>query len=112
MSDRRNNTADGQDKTAALLAKLWVKIQPIVEERLAVLDHASAAAGQGRLPDELRVEARNNAHKLAGSLGMYGFDEGTRVARELEQMLDAGAPDPARLGGLVAELRAAVVPKG
>ena len=104
-------SADGQDKTAALLAKLWVKIQPIVEERLSALDRAAAAAGQGPLPDDMRLEARNNAHKLAGSLGMYGFDEGTRVARELEQMLDAGAPDSARLNGLVADLRASVVPK-
>lgn len=118
MSDARNNTADApnstadaQDKTAALLAKLWVKIRPIVEERLSVLDRAAAAAGQGSLPDELRIEARNSAHKLAGSLGMYGFDEGTRVARELEQLLDAGSPTPAGFSSLVAELRAAVVPK-
>jgi len=110
-ADGRNDTADGQDKTAALLAKLWVKIQPIVEERLTVLDRAAAATGQGSLPDDLRIEARNSAHKLAGSLGMYGFDEGTRVARELEQLLDAGPPAPARFSSLVAELRAAVVPK-
>lgn len=103
--------SESVDKTSALLAKLWVKIQPIVEERLTVLDRASAAAEQGSLPDGLRVEARNSAHKLAGSLGMYGFDEGTRVAREIEQMLDAGAPDSARLSALVVELRAAVVPK-
>ena len=103
--------ADAVDKTTALLAKLWIKIRPIVEERIAVLDRAAAAAAQGTLPDDLRVEARNSAHKLAGSLGMYGFDEGTRVARELEQLLDAGSPDPARLNSLVAELRAAVVPK-
>ena len=33
-----------EDKTTALLRKLWVKIQPIVEERIAVLDRASDAA--------------------------------------------------------------------
>jgi HPt (histidine-containing phosphotransfer) domain-containing protein len=103
--------SDAQDKTAALLAKLWVKIQPIVEERIIVLDRASAAAAQGSLQDELRKEAQSSAHKLAGSLGMYGFDEGTCVARELEQMLAAGSPDPARLSSLVAELRDAIVPK-
>jgi HPt (histidine-containing phosphotransfer) domain-containing protein len=102
---------DAQDKTTALLAKLWIKIQPIVEERLVVLDSAAAAATQGSLPDNLRMEARSSAHKLAGSLGMYGFDEGTRVARELEQMLETGVLDSARLSGLVAELRASVVPK-
>lgn len=99
------------DKTAALLAKLWVKIQPIVEERLVVLDRAAAAANEGALTGDLRIEARNASHKLAGSLGMYGFDEGTRVSRELEQMLDAGTPDAVRLSALVTELRAAVVPK-
>jgi HPt (histidine-containing phosphotransfer) domain-containing protein len=103
--------AESADRTAVLLAKLWVKIQPIVEERLIVLDRAAAAAGQGALSDELRIEGRSAAHKLAGSLGMYGFDDGTRVARELEQMLDAAAPDAARFSALVTELRAAVVPK-
>lgn len=101
---------EAADRTSALLAKLWIKIQPMIEERIAVLDQASMAAQQGPLPDGLRVEARNTAHKLAGSLGMYGFDEGTRVARELEHLLDGGSPDPARLATLVAELRAAVVP--
>ena len=99
------------DKTTALLAKLWVKIQPIVEERFAVLDRASAAAAQGSLPVELRKEAQSNAHKLAGALGMYGFDEGTRISRELEQLLDKEVPEPARLGTLVGELRASVTPK-
>jgi HPt (histidine-containing phosphotransfer) domain-containing protein len=103
--------SDAQDKTVALLAKLWVKIQPIVEERIVVLDQASAEAAQGSLHDDLRKEAQSSAHKLAGSLGMYGFDEGTRVARELEQMLAAGSPDPRRLSGLVAELRDAIVPR-
>ena len=35
---------DAEEKTAALLAKLWVKIRPLVEERLATLDEAAAAA--------------------------------------------------------------------
>lgn len=102
---------DAAEKTTALLAKLWVKIQPLVEERLVVLDRASSAAGQGILTDELRIEAQSSAHRLAGSLGMYGVDEGTRIARELEQLLDAGAPNPGRLSALVVELRASITPK-
>ena len=103
---------DAEDKTAALLATLWVKIQPLVEERLATLDKAAAAASAGALADDVRKEAASNAHKLAGSLGMYGYDEGTRVARELEVMLGGAAPDGARLVVLIAELRKAVLPKG
>ena len=101
---------DAEDKTAALLATLWVKIRPLVEERLATLDKAAAAASAGTLAEDLRKEAASSAHKLAGSLGMYGYDEGTRVARELEVLLGGAKLDAARLSALVAELRAAVFP--
>ena len=103
--------SEAQDKTAALLASLWVKIRPIVEERFAALDGVAAAAAQGPLPDSVRAEGRSCAHKLAGSLGMYGYDDGTRIARQLEQLLDSGSSDSTRIGALVAELRAAVLPK-
>ena len=49
---------DAEEKTAALLATLWVKIRPLVEERLATLDEAAAAAKAGSLADDLRKEAR------------------------------------------------------
>ena len=103
---------DAEEKTAALLASLWVKVRPIVEERLGTLDQAAEAAAAGRLGDKLRQEAASSAHKLSGSLGMYGYDQGTRVARELEVLLGGGAPEAARLRQLVAELRRAVFPVG
>ncbi len=103
--------ADAKDKTDALLATLWVRIQPLVEERLATLDQAAAAASAGTLGDELRKKAAANAHNLAGSLGMYGYDEGTRVARQLEVLLNGAAPDAVRLGGLIAELRSVLITK-
>jgi HPt (histidine-containing phosphotransfer) domain-containing protein len=81
-----------------------------VEERLATLDKAAAAASAGALADDVRKEAASNAHKLAGSLGMYGYDEGTRVARELEMLLGNAAPDAAKLNKLIVELRAVVFP--
>jgi HPt (histidine-containing phosphotransfer) domain-containing protein len=102
--------SEAQDKTAALLASLWLKVRPLVEERLAVLDAVAAGAQQGKMTQELRTEGRSNAHKLAGSLGMYGYDEGTRVARELEQLLESGSSDAERISALVLELRRAVFP--
>jgi len=100
-----------EDKTAALLATLWVKIRPLVEERFVTLDGAAASvAAGGSLTEDSRKEAQSAAHKLAGSLGMYGYDEGTRVARELEVLLESASPEPARFNALVAELRAAVLP--
>jgi HPt (histidine-containing phosphotransfer) domain-containing protein len=104
--------AETDDKTASLLAAMWLRIRPLVEERLVLLERAATAAAAGALTEELRREAGGVAHKLAGSLGMYGYDEGTRIAREMEALLGEAAPDAARLGSLVAELRRAVFPEG
>jgi HPt (histidine-containing phosphotransfer) domain-containing protein len=104
--------SDAADKTAALLAALWQRNQPLVSERLAILDRAADAAAVGTLDEGLRNEAVSAAHKLAGSLGMYGYDEGTRIAREMEVLLGGAAPDGARLQLLCGELRAAVFPEG
>jgi chemotaxis protein histidine kinase CheA len=102
--------ADAGDKTATLLAVLWVRIRPIVEERFATLDEAAAAAESGSLNAEVRGEGMSSAHKLAGSLGMYGFDEGTRIAREIEVLLGGANPDALHLSRLIAVLGAAVFP--
>lgn len=101
--------SEAEDKTKALLAALWLKNRPIVEERLAVLDGAAAA---GTLTEDQRKDAQSAAHKLAGALGMYGYDEGTRIARLIEQLLDSARPEPERFRGLIAELRAAIFPEG
>lgn len=61
---------DAKDKTDALLAKLWVRVRPLVEERLVTLDEAAAAASAGTLSDGLRKDAAGSAHKL-GRLAGY-----------------------------------------
>ena len=104
--------AETDEQTASLLAAIWLRNRPLVEERLALLDRAAAAIAAGRLTEELREEASHTAHKLAGSLGMYGYDEGTRIAREIEVLLAGDAtPEAARFSNLVSELRRAVFPE-
>ena len=76
-------------------------------ERLALLDRAAQTKP---LPQPLREEATAVAHKLAGSLGMFGFAEGTRLARSLEEHLEGANPDPADLAALSNELRATLFP--
>ena len=102
---------EAEDKTAALLRALWEKNRPIVEERLATLDRALAAAASGGLSGDLRKEAAKAAHNLAGALGMYGYEEGTRVAREIDALLSSDVPGVAHLEELIARLRGAVFPE-
>lgn len=99
-------STDLQDeKTTALLASLWIRNRPVIEERLVVLERAAASASSNTLDVDQREEAADVAHKLAGSLGMYGYDLGTRIARQLELILDYATPDAGQLRALIVQLR-------
>ncbi len=99
-----------QEKTASLLASLWHRNRPLLEERLSILDRAAAAATSGTLVEEIREEAADTAHKLAGSLGMYGYEQGTLLARQLELLLDYATPDPIQITSLASQLRHSLFP--
>jgi HPt (histidine-containing phosphotransfer) domain-containing protein len=83
------------------IAALWQRNRPLLLERLALLDQAAA----GPLTPSLRGEAIAIAHKLSGSLGMFGFHDGTQIARELEAHLESPAPDSTILAALTTQLR-------
>jgi HPt (histidine-containing phosphotransfer) domain-containing protein len=92
-----------------LMATLWESNLPVLRERLDLLDRAAAAASAGSLSPTLRKDTISIAHKLAGSLGMFGYPEGTECARRIEQHLQASVMvDASRLSKDVADMRAAV----
>lgn len=93
--------------TQQKLMAIWERNRPQVMERLALLDRAAQARP---LTPQLREEAATVAHKLAGSLGMFGFSEGTRLARSIEQHLESANPDSGFLTALSMELRHSLFP--
>ena len=105
-----SGTADpSQQDRAAALAAIWNRHLPSTRERLAQLDRAASLATDGRLTAPLRTDAAMAAHKLAGSLGTFGYHEGTRIARAIEQLLAAPAPPHApHLLRLTEDLRSAL----
>jgi HPt (histidine-containing phosphotransfer) domain-containing protein len=114
MSDAQQGTppprAEKNPKPVnTLLATLWERNLPLLRERCAELDQAVAQARAGNLSAQLRQDALSTAHKLAGSLGMFGYPEGTDYARRVEERLQASAPiDAEGLAADVAAMRAAV----
>ena len=92
---------------AELLARLWRQNLPLLRDRLACLQGAADEALSGTLSDARKTEAVDLAHKLAGSLGMFGYPAGTEIARAMEQHLETAAPvDAAYFARLVADLHA------
>lgn len=94
------------DVARELISALWERSVPLITDRLNGLDIACEAANLGRLSPIMRRGAMDTAHKLAGSLGMFGYPRGTELAREIEQMLEYdGIVDAGLLRELVVELR-------
>lgn len=92
-----------------LITALWERSVPLINERLASLDVACEAAVHQRLSPLMRRGAADTAHKLAGSLGMFGYPRGTEIAREIEHLLESeGVVDAGLLRELVVDLRASL----
>jgi HPt (histidine-containing phosphotransfer) domain-containing protein len=89
-----------------MLLALWQRGLPRLHDRLAELDRATAEALAGTLTAELCQHAADTAHKLSGSLGMFGYTEATGVARDIELLLEAPSPlNPITLQALTTALR-------
>jgi HPt (histidine-containing phosphotransfer) domain-containing protein len=102
---------DKLDKKSAIsniLDTMWAKFLPDIRERVNVLELAVAAASAGKLDSALRASAQSAAHKLAGTLGTFGLQRGTELARELELRFARGGISVAEaiaLGRVSAEIR-------
>lgn len=72
--------------------------------RVGTLEDAVAAILEETLDEELRGEAERDAHKLAGSLGMFGLPRGSELARELEHAFGVPASPTLSQAPRLAEL--------
>ncbi|MEO0802899.1 MAG: response regulator [Cyanobacteria bacterium J06642_2] len=75
------------DATAAL-ARAWTDYRDAAEERLRAIEAAIAALQSGHCERELRQRAAAKAHQLVGSLGSFGFTEGSAIVRPMERLLE------------------------
>ncbi|WP_375495761.1 response regulator [uncultured Nostoc sp.] len=55
--------------------------------QVVVLARAKTALLAGNLNEDLHQQALHEAHKLAGSMGSFGYPEGSRLARKIEHLL-------------------------
>ncbi len=79
-----------QQQTLGAVAGVWNRFKQRVSEQVEVLEQAATALLKKALGQELRRQAEREAHTLAGSLGTFGFSEGSRLARKIERMFQAG----------------------
>ncbi len=106
---RSTGRTEADADLGAAIRAIWERRRDEVLTRVDVVEEAVAEALAGSLEEGLRIRAEREAHKLAGSLGTFGFERGSELARDLEVALQAsdgslrsGAP---RLARLVMSLR-------
>ncbi len=66
---------------------IWRDIRDQLNQRATAIEQASLALQNNQLSPALRLSAEQNAHKLSGSLGMFGSSEGSRLAQKVETLL-------------------------
>ncbi len=110
--DSQEEETRPQDQVLALVGQIWEQGKDRIVARIDTLDQATIELLDGRLEAGTRREAEREAHKLAGSLTTFGFPEGSRLARDIEQTLQADSPlgpkDALQLSEKVVTLRQAL----
>ena len=111
QSDRNDRplVINSQDRDkSATINKIWLQFKDLAFERLTQIENIAIALAENRATEELHARAKSAAHKLAGSLGCFGFPEGSKIAKEIELLLGHSLPDlqdTRRLNSLTKSLR-------
>lgn len=112
LKGQSNTTkAKGNTKTKAdrfkQIADAWTQFRDVAFQRLAVLENYATALSENNVDRELQPQAKSAAHKLAGSLGGFGFPHGSQIAKQIENLLEhsLGETEIQEFTALVGSLR-------
>jgi diguanylate cyclase (GGDEF)-like protein len=85
--------AEGRaNELAGAVRQAWERFRGTILARVDEVEGAAVALLEGKLDPDRRRLAEREAHKLAGSVGTFGFAQGSRLAREAETLLEGAAP--------------------
>ncbi|BAZ20155.1 multi-component transcriptional regulator, winged helix family protein [Kalymmatonema gypsitolerans NIES-4073] len=87
MSDCRRKA---EAEVVVLVKKMWEEFKGSrLQEQLQLFEQVLAHLSSGKPDSYLMQQAQTEAHRLAGTLGCYGFHEGSKLARQIEVMLQS-----------------------
>jgi DNA-binding response OmpR family regulator len=97
-SDSNNSGSDDTPKhkfprgERSGIDKVLERFRGVFHQQLAVIEQAKTALLAESLEVELQQEARQEAHKLAGSMASFGYPKGSQLARSAEHLLMKDPP--------------------
>ena len=88
-ADNKDKSQDNkQSRHLAALNSVWENYRHRSKQQLVILESTVKALKKGYLTQSDREQARLIAHSLVGNLGIFGFDTGSELAKELELLLE------------------------
>ncbi len=88
LSSESSDKGQAEAKIMAVVAKMREEFEKSFTEKFELLEQAIAQLSSVTPDSRILKQAQAEAHRLAGSLGCYGFLEGSKVAQKIEQLLD------------------------
>jgi DNA-binding response OmpR family regulator len=82
LANQENQNLANAEAIRSTIANAWDTLKAPIEERLNILKNFINNSSEDN-----RQAAQSAAHKLAGSLGMFGFERGSVLGREIEMLL-------------------------
>ncbi len=79
-----------QNQTLAAMAGVWDQFKDSIRDRVDALVRSVSVALEDEGNKDAIAFSQREAHKLGGALGIFGFGEGSRLAREMEDILQTG----------------------
>jgi DNA-binding response OmpR family regulator len=86
---RKNKSPRGEESG---IDKVLERFRGVFHQQVAVIAQAKTALLAESLEVELQQAARQEAHKLAGSMASYGYPKGSQLARSAEHLLMKDPP--------------------
>ena len=74
------------DAIRVAMAAIWERSRDVILGRVAVLEGAVLSLLAGDLAADSRRQAEREAHKLAGTVGTFGFWDASKLAHEAEEL--------------------------
>ncbi|CAN1210060.1 Multi-component transcriptional regulator [Tumidithrix helvetica PCC 7403] len=93
LGDRQRSREKNSPKNSVLelipqeIAKIQERFADSLDRRVEILRSAGRALQTGELTAERRAAAQAEAHRLAGSLGTFGYPRGSDLAKLIEYLL-------------------------
>lgn len=87
-SQNLSEKEQAEAKVMAVVANMREEFLKSFSEKFELLEQAIAQLSSVTPDKRILKQAQAEAHRLAGSLGCYGFLEGSKIAREIEQLLE------------------------